>query len=96
MADLASRTLIFLRSRITGVFPAQIREALSVLDQSQIWWRPNESSNSIGNLVLHLNGSLDLYLNHNMGGIAFERKRAAEFAERRELPKAELLAHSTP
>jgi Protein of unknown function (DUF1572). len=92
MADLASRTLIFLRSRITGVFPAQIREALSVLDQSQIWWRPNESSNSIGNLVLHLNGSLDLYLNHNMGGIAFERKRAAEFAERRELPKAELLA----
>ena len=91
MADLASQTLSALRVRITRVFPAQVRDALATLDDGQIWWRPNESSNSIGNLILHLNGSINLYLNHNMGALEFERDRPAEFAERRMLPRQELL-----
>lgn len=91
MADLASQTLAALRIRITRVFPAQLRAALLALDDEQIWFRPNQSSNSIGNLVLHLNGSLDLYLNRNMGGIPFQRDRPGEFADRRLLPRAELL-----
>ena len=85
------QTFTALRVRITRVFPAQVRAALAALDDQQIWWRPNDSANSIGNLVLHLNGSLNLYLNHNMGGLPFERDRAAEFAERRMLPRDELL-----
>jgi uncharacterized damage-inducible protein DinB len=82
-----------LRTRMTAVFPAQIRAAVEPLADEQIWWRPNESSNSIGNLLLHLAGSLNLYLNRNVGGFAYERDRAAEFAERKAIPKAELLAH---
>ena len=81
-----------LRSRITKVYPAQIRAAVEALTDEQIWWRPNEQSNSIGNLVLHLSGSINHFLNRNIGGIAYDRDRAAEFAERRTIPKEELLA----
>ena len=49
MNDIA---LAALRSRVTGVFPAQVRAALASLTEEQVWWRPNEKSNSIGNLVL--------------------------------------------
>jgi hypothetical protein len=90
MNDIA---LAALRSRVTGVFPAQVRAALASLSEEQVWWRPNEKSNSIGNLVLHLTGSLNYYLNRNLGHIPYDRDRAAEFAERRPLPKAELVAH---
>jgi uncharacterized damage-inducible protein DinB len=81
-----------LHTRITSVFPAQIRAAIEPLTDEQIWWRPNEQSNSIGNLILHLAGSLNHFLNRNIGGIDYDRDRAAEFAERRAIPKAELLA----
>ena len=84
--------LAALRARITAVFPAQVRAALASLTDEQLWWRPNEKSNSIGNLVVHLTGSLNHYLNRNLGGLDYTRDRAAEFAERRMLPKSEVLA----
>ncbi len=92
MADLATLTLEALKARICRVFPAQIRAAVEPLDDEQIWWRPNETSNSIGNLVLHLSGSLNHYLNRALGGLDYTRDRSAEFAERRHIPKAELMA----
>lgn len=81
-----------LRTRITRVFPDQIRSAVEALTDEQFWWRPNESSNSAGNIVLHLTGSLNHFLNRNFGGLDFVRDRPAEFAERRLLPKAEVMA----
>lgn len=81
-----------LRTRITAVFPAQIRAAVAPLSDEQFWWRPNEESNSIGNLLLHLTGSLNLYLNRNIGGIDYERDRAAEFADRGSLSRTEVLS----
>ena len=81
-----------LRSRITKVFPAQIRTAVDTLTDEQLWWRPNEESNSVGNIVLHLTGSLNHFLNRNIGGIDYMRDREAEFAERRAIPKSELMA----
>jgi uncharacterized damage-inducible protein DinB len=92
MSDPLPYILASLRTRITKVFPAQIRECLAQLDDEQIWWRPNESSNSVGNLVIHLAGSLNHYLNRAIGGFEYDRDRAAEFAERRHIPKDELLA----
>ncbi len=89
MNDIA---LAALRTRITAVFPAQVRAALASLTDEQLWWRPNEKSNSIGNLVLHLTGSLNHYFNRNLGGLDYTRDRAAEFAERRILPKSDVLA----
>ena len=85
-------TLDAFRSRITKVFPAQIRAAVDTLTDEQLWWRPNEESNSVGNIVLHLTGSLNHFLNRNIGGIEYSRDREAEFAERRAIPKGEVMA----
>jgi hypothetical protein len=81
-----------LRIRITGVFPAQIRAAIEPLSEEQLWWRPNESSNSIANIVIHLTGSLNHFLNRNLGGKDFTRDRPAEFAVRSGASKSEVLA----
>ena len=91
MADLASPTLEAIRVRITRVLPAQVRAAVEKLDEEQIWWRPNEKSNSVGNLVLHLAGSVNHYLNRSIGGFDYKRDRDAEFAERGPIPKQDLL-----
>ena len=91
MADhIADVTLDALRVRITQVLPAQIRACLDKLSDDEIWSRPNEQSNSVGNLVLHLTGSLNHYLNRGLGGIEFNRDRDAEFAERQHIPGDEL------
>jgi len=90
--ETLTKALESLRIRITKVLPVEVRDCLNLLDEEQIWWRPNEQSNSIGNIVLHVSGSLNYYLNRNLGGIDYNRDRDAEFAERRAIPKAELLA----
>jgi hypothetical protein len=92
MSAVDELVLASIRSRITRVFPAQVRTCVEQLTDDQIWYRPNEKSNSIGNLIVHLSGSLNHYLNFAIGGIEYHRDRAAEFAERRHIPKAELLA----
>ena len=80
------------RTRLCVHLTGQIRTCLDALKIEQIWWRPNESSNAIGNLVLHCAGSTRFYIGHVVGQRDFVRDRQAEFAERRELPAAELLA----
>ena len=90
--EIIHSALASLRARITLALPEQIRACLDLLDDEQIWWRPNEQSNSVGNIVLHISGSLNHYLNRNLGGIEYDRDRKAEFAERRQISKTELLA----
>lgn len=80
------------RTRLCVHLTGQIRTCLDALKVEQIWWRPNESSNAIGNLVLHCIGSTRFYMGHVVGGRDFARDRSAEFAERRALPAAELRA----
>ena len=81
-----------LRSKITKVLPSQIRSCVEQLSEEQLWWRPNEGANSVGNLVLHLSGSVRHYLSRGIGGLEYERNRPAEFAERNHLAKDQLLA----
>jgi hypothetical protein len=94
MTDMNFETLVLqsMKSRITKILPEQIRACLGELNEEQIWWRPNESSNSIGNLVIHLSGSLTHFIARGIGGIDYERNRLAEFSERRMLSKEELLS----
>ncbi len=92
MSEVLKVTLEALQTRVTRVFPAQVRSAVESLTDEQIWWRPNEASNSVGNLVLHLTGSLNYFLNRNLGRIEFTRDRPAEFAERGPVPKDQLMA----
>ena len=92
MAGLGDTTLAAVRSRITRVLPMQVRSSVEHLSDEQLWWRPNEKSNAIGNLILHIAGSLDHYLNKCIGGHTYERDREAEFAARGPMTKAALLA----
>ena len=92
MPSLDEATLQALRVRVTRVLPMQVRTAVEALTDEQLWWRPNEKSNSVANLVLHLSGSLDTYLNRQIGGFSYQRDRDAEFAARGTMTKAQLLA----
>jgi uncharacterized damage-inducible protein DinB len=90
--DLSKTALEAIRSRITRILPAQIRACVEELSEEQLWWRPNEQANSVGNLVLHVSGSMRHYLSNRVGGIEYERNRPAEFAERGPVSKQQLLA----
>ena len=79
------------RTRLVNHQAEQIRACLRELNDAQIWWRPNAKANSIGNLVLHLCGSTRFYLAHAVGGVEYVRDRPAEFAEREQIPRDELL-----
>ena len=70
----------------------KIERCLEKLSDEQIWWRPNEVSNSIGNLLLHLVGNVDEWIIGSVGGRAFGRNRQQEFDERSLIPARELLA----
>lgn len=62
-------------------FP-RIIQCLESLSDEEIWQRPNASSNSIGNLVLHLEGNIRQWLLTGVGGQEDVRKRDEEFEER--------------
>ena len=70
----------------------RILECLDKLTNAQVWWRPNESSNSIGNLVLHLCGNVGQWIGAGLGDLPDHRKRQSEFDERRVIPKENLVS----
>jgi hypothetical protein len=91
-SDISSFALEALRTRVTKVLPAQIRSCIEQLSEEQLWWRPNGKSNSVANLVLHVRGAVLHFLCRGVGGIEYERDRAAEFAEAGSITKSQLLA----
>ncbi len=70
---------------------AKIKHCLDQLTDEQVWWRPEPSLNSIGNLILHLCGNLRQWIVCGVGGTADNRDRPKEFSERGPIPKSELL-----
>jgi len=68
----------------------RILECLDKLNNEQVWWRPNETSNSIGNLVLHLCGNVRQWIGTGLGNLPDQRKRQTEFDERRMIDKETL------
>jgi uncharacterized damage-inducible protein DinB len=69
----------------------RIKKCLSELTDAEIWFRPNEHSNSMGNLVLHLCGNVRQWVLSGLGGLPDHRKRQAEFDERGPIAREELL-----
>src|SRR5436309_12346320 len=61
-----------------------------MLTEDQVWWRPHETSNSIGNLLLHLNGNVQQWMIDPLSGTPTMRNRPAEFAEKGPIPKRDL------
>jgi hypothetical protein len=71
---------------------AKITHCLDQLADDDVWWRPFEAENSIQNIVLHLCGNVRQWITSAIGDRPDARNRAAEFSDRREIRKAELLA----
>jgi len=69
----------------------KIERCLEGLSDGDVWWRANEASNSIGNLVLHLCGNVTQWIIGGVGGRPYERHRQQEFDERTAIAAGELL-----
>ena len=70
----------------------RVARCLEELSEDQVWERPNGSSNSVGNQLLHLCGNLRQWVLSGLGGRADLRERDAEFAATGGNTKAELFA----
>jgi uncharacterized damage-inducible protein DinB len=79
------------RYHLSEDFLPKIERCLDLLDDQQIWWRPNPESNSIGNLILHLGGNARQWIVCGLGGATDARDRDAEFSQRDIITRSELL-----
>lgn len=95
MPDTASTPaalfLGFSREKLFYQEGPRLRACVESLTDEQIWWRPNASSNSIGNLLLHLSGNVRQWLVTSFNRDTDERDRPAEFAAQGKIPGAALL-----
>jgi uncharacterized damage-inducible protein DinB len=80
------------RAFLLADFLPKIERCLERLTDDDVWWRPTEQANSVGNLMLHLNGSTRMWILAVAGGLHVERDRQWEFDKRGPMPRAELLA----
>jgi uncharacterized damage-inducible protein DinB len=83
------------RDYLVDEYLPKIRLCLAPLSDDDIWWRPVAGSNSIGNLILHIEGNARQWI---LGGVAQqrnERDRDAEFSATSGQSKAQLLARLT-
>jgi len=89
--ELASVFLEFSRTKLLGQYWPRMKECVAPFTAEQIWWRPNEASNSIGNLLLHLDGNVRQWLVDSFNKSDDLRDRPAEFAAQSGLSAADLL-----
>ena len=83
--------LEFSRAKLCEEYWPRLRDCVESLTDEQVWWRPNEASNSIGNLLLHLNGNVRQWIVSSFNRLEDARDRSAEFSERRVIPASALL-----
>jgi Protein of unknown function (DUF1572) len=83
--------LEFSHRKLLQQYWPRLRSCVESLTEQQVWWRPNGASNSIGNLILHLNGNVHQWLVASFDQLVDLRDRPAEFAERQTIPPAALL-----
>ena len=83
--------LQYSRMKLVEQYWPRLRTSVESLNEEQIWWRPNEASNSIGNLILHLNGNVRQWLISSFRQLEDRRDRPSEFLERGRIPASALL-----
>lgn len=69
----------------------RIEKCFTELKHDEIWYSPNEKSNSIGHLILHLCGNITQYIHASLGGEKDQRKRDLEFSSKEHLTAKVLL-----
>jgi uncharacterized damage-inducible protein DinB len=95
-SELASSFLAFARTRMVGQNWPNLRTCVESLTDEQIWSRPNEASNSVGNLVVHLNGNLGQLFLTIFTGAEDKRDRPREFKAIEQPSGAELIRRLAP
>ncbi|MGA2849777.1 MAG: DUF1572 family protein [Terracidiphilus sp.] len=90
-ANVTALFLEFSRRKLLEHYWPRLRASVESLTGEQVWWRPNEASNSIGNLVLHLHGNVRQWLVDSFEAREDKRDRPAEFAAQSGLTAAALL-----
>ena len=91
MTDTAHDFIAQSRGFLSADYLPKIERCLEALSDEDVWWRPNEGSNSIGNLLLHLEGSTRAWIIGVAGGSDSPRNRQQEFDQRKHIPRAALL-----
>jgi uncharacterized damage-inducible protein DinB len=79
------------RTLLTESYLPRIEKAVESLSAENVWWRANPESNSIGNLLLHLNGNVRQWIVAGVGGEKDIRQRKQEFETQTGLAPSELL-----
>jgi uncharacterized damage-inducible protein DinB len=77
-------------SRIEKNTP-KIIKCVDQLSEEQIWMRPNEASNSVGNILLHLCGNIRQYAISALGNRPDIRERDTEFSAQGGYTREQLL-----
>jgi hypothetical protein len=89
--NLHTEFLEFSREKLLNQYWPRLRRCVEGLSDEQVWWRPNDASNSIGNLILHLNGNVRQWLVASFKRLDDHRDRPAEFRERQLIAASALL-----
>jgi uncharacterized damage-inducible protein DinB len=89
--DLSATFLAFSREKLISQYWPRLRSCVEALTDDQIWWRPNAASNSIGNLLLHLNGNITQWLIASFLHLDDRRDRPTEFSQTEGIARAALL-----
>ena len=70
----------------------KINHCLEQLSDDQVWWRPSDEANSIGNLLLHISGNLRQWGIVPLRGEKDLRERQEEFDFRGPMDRDELMS----
>lgn len=73
-------------------FLPRLRSCVESLSEQELWWRPNQNCNSVGNLLLHLEGNVRQWVIAGVGGAPDERQRDREFSSREGQSAGQLLS----
>ena len=68
-----------------------VEKSLQEISFEELWRKPNNNLNSIGNLLLHLCGNMTQYAIASLGNLPDTRNRDEEFLTEGEFSKQELL-----
>jgi uncharacterized damage-inducible protein DinB len=92
MNEIGSLFLSKSRRYLTESYLPKLEAALDTVSEDDVWWRPNEASNSMGNLLLHMSGSLRYWVVSVAGGAPSDRVRQEEFDAAGGVSREELVA----
>jgi hypothetical protein len=79
MTDVGQHFIDQSRRLLTASYLPRIERSIDGLSAESVWWRANAQSNSIGNLLLHLDGNVRQWIVSGIGGAADMRERQREF-----------------